>query len=198
MFTRDSLMYGNSNQEFDISGNQSIQTFDGSNPGSLQGLDTFYYPRDNISDPGHPHQVRLDPTGDFIVAPDLGWNLLRIFKVDKNTAKLKEAGTVDTGIGPGEIKAGPRHGVFHKIDSTTYYYVITELSNELITYKVTYTADSMTFAQQFRTNTHGKEGALPPPKTEGSPKTAGAEIAISVSQGPYFSVTPKSLDGMSN
>lgn len=37
-----------------------------------------------------PHQAVLDPTGEFLVFPDLGADLLRVLKVDKATLGYTE------------------------------------------------------------------------------------------------------------
>lgn len=58
-------------------------------------------------DAPHPHEVFLDPTGSFLVSPDLGADLLRIFSIDDASGKLDECRDVNVTLG-----SGPRHGVF--------------------------------------------------------------------------------------
>ena len=58
-------------------------------------------------DAPHPHQVFLDPTGSFIVSPDLGADLLRVYSIDASTGKLHTCPSVNVTFG-----SGPRHGVF--------------------------------------------------------------------------------------
>jgi len=41
-----------------------------------------------------PHQALLDPTGEFIVLPDLGSDLLRVLMVDRQTLQVTD--TVST------------------------------------------------------------------------------------------------------
>jgi 6-phosphogluconolactonase (cycloisomerase 2 family) len=64
--------------------------------GGLKSLQTFMF---NLTAPGtnpsrqdapHPHEVILDPTGSFIVVPDLGADLVRVFSVDPKTSLLTE------------------------------------------------------------------------------------------------------------
>ena len=121
----------------------------------------------------HPrlHEVVLDPTGDFIVAPDLGADLIRIFKVeDKNTLALGNMTTVAT-----PDLSGPRHGGFAKVGSETYFYVATELSSQIIGWKVKYAGDSLDFGEAlFMIPTAGSGNKV----VEGG---KGAELAISVS-----------------
>ncbi|KAJ5590016.1 hypothetical protein N7450_003988 [Penicillium hetheringtonii] len=57
-------------------------------------------------DSPHPHSVFLDPTGSFIVSPDLGADLLRIYSID-STGDLTSCPPVNVTFG-----SGPRHGLF--------------------------------------------------------------------------------------
>ncbi|KAJ6113865.1 hypothetical protein N7523_007182 [Penicillium sp. IBT 18751x] len=58
-------------------------------------------------DSPHPHEVFLDPTGSFIVSPDLGADLLRIYSISASDGQLQECPAVNVTFG-----SGPRHGVF--------------------------------------------------------------------------------------
>ncbi|KAJ5414035.1 hypothetical protein N7509_000662 [Penicillium cosmopolitanum] len=58
-------------------------------------------------DSPHPHSVFLDPTGSFIVSPDLGADLLRIYSISSTTGKLTTCPPVNVTFG-----SGPRHGLF--------------------------------------------------------------------------------------
>ena len=58
-------------------------------------------------DAPHPHQVFLDPTGSFVVSPDLGADLLRVYAIDSGSDKLQQCPPVNITFG-----SGPRHGVF--------------------------------------------------------------------------------------
>ena len=49
----------------------------------------------------------MDPTGSFVVSPDLGADLLRIYSIDGESGKLHECPSVNITFG-----FGPRHGVF--------------------------------------------------------------------------------------
>ncbi|KAJ5739940.1 hypothetical protein N7533_012724 [Penicillium manginii] len=58
-------------------------------------------------DSPHPHSVFLDPTGSFILSPDLGADLLRIYSIS-STGKLTTCPPpVNVTFG-----SGPRHGLF--------------------------------------------------------------------------------------
>jgi 6-phosphogluconolactonase (cycloisomerase 2 family) len=58
-------------------------------------------------DSPHPHEVFLDPTGSFVVSPDLGADLLRVYSIDSGSGKLQQCPPVNITFG-----SGPRHGVF--------------------------------------------------------------------------------------
>lgn len=84
-------------------------------------------------DKPHPHSVFSDPTGKFIIAPDLGADLLRVFLVDATTGGLTACPAAATG--PGD---GPRHGVFWLSPSgTTKLFIVNELGNSVSVWDVT-------------------------------------------------------------
>jgi len=58
-------------------------------------------------DSPHPHEVFLDPTGSFLISPDLGADLLRIYSISASDGHLQECPAVNVTFG-----SGPRHGVF--------------------------------------------------------------------------------------
>src|SRR3569833_2379420 len=78
-------------------------------------------PRADRQDRPHPHSATADPTGMFLIAPDLGADLIRIFSIDSTSGQLTactagEAGRAD----------GPRHGAFRtpkagSTEGTTQY-----------------------------------------------------------------------------
>ncbi|KAI2603612.1 putative isomerase YbhE [Hypoxylon sp. NC1633] len=99
----------------------------------------------NMSEPGpnarqnapHPHATQLDPTGKYIIVPDLGADLVRIFSIDAATGNLTacEPGVAD----PGD---GPRHGAWWSPDSSSTtgqrLYTVNELSNSVSAWTVSY------------------------------------------------------------
>jgi len=104
-----------------------------------------------------PHQVILDPTGEFIAVPDLGSDYIRIFRVDKATLAYTalEPLVVDSG-------SGPRHATFVRVCDKTFLYVISELSNTITGYEVKYTnTNSLNFSRIFTVGTHGASEPVP-------------------------------------
>lgn len=122
-------------------------------------------------DAPHPHEALLDPTGSFIVVPDLGADLVRIFKIDATTSRITESTPLVTPAG-----AGPRHGAFLKTGENTYFFLVGELDNNVRSYKVTYGMDLMTLDEVF---TAGMYGDTPTPAG-----AAAAEAIVSVSYSP--------------
>lgn len=119
----------------------------------------------------HPHQVSLDPTGHFVLVPDLGADLVRVFHVDDRNLSLTEVEPLVATPG-----SGPRHVDFLVTpDGATYMYLIAELTNTITGYRVSYpTAQSMSFDRFFQCPTHGAGNVVP--------KGASAsEITVSVS-----------------
>jgi 6-phosphogluconolactonase (cycloisomerase 2 family) len=136
------------------------QTFQLSQPG----------PDPSRQDAPHPHEAILDPTGQFLLAPDLGADLVRIFKIEEGSLNWN---AVDPLIAaPG---SGPRHATFLVTENTTYMYLISELANTVTGYEVTYNSNStLGFTELFAINTHGEGGSVPN-------GTTAAEIVLSVS-----------------
>lgn len=86
-------------------------------------------------DAPHPHDVIIDPTNSYILTPDLGADLIRIFAIDtqRNDGTLIECEPHKTT--PGN---GPRHAVFNH----NVLYVTNELADSVSTYSVSYRGDS--------------------------------------------------------
>ncbi|PWY67917.1 putative isomerase YbhE [Aspergillus heteromorphus CBS 117.55] len=124
-------------------------------------------------DASHCHGVVVDPTGQFVLVPDLGADLVRIFRVNPYTGLLEPQEPLVAAPG-----SGPRHGVFWTPKGATsqtkdvLFYLTSELSNHLTGYKVTYpTNRTISFDEFYTSNTYG--GLTPP---NGSKV---AEVAIS-------------------
>lgn len=94
-------------------------------------------PRQNAP---HPHAAHVDPTGKFLLVPDLGADLIRIFSIDATSGQL-------TACPPGETEPGdgPRHGTFWapNEDSTDglMLYTVNELGNSVTSWTTTYPAE---------------------------------------------------------
>ncbi|KAH6710216.1 Lactonase, 7-bladed beta-propeller-domain-containing protein [Verticillium dahliae] len=117
----------------------------------------------------HPHQVAIDPTCRFLLVPDLGADLVRVYLIDPATLALHSIEPLVTAPG-----SGPRHVVFFESPTgVTYLYLVSELANTITSYAVWYSGnDEIRFDRVFQCPTHGAGNTVP----EGA---AAAEIAIS-------------------
>ncbi|KAK4236803.1 hypothetical protein C8A03DRAFT_35278 [Achaetomium macrosporum] len=118
----------------------------------------------------HPHEVHLDPTGKFILTPDLGADIVRVFKIDSNTGKLTACseGKADPGDGPRHIKFWKSAAGRQKA------YTLNELGNSVSAWDVTYPSDAsgclaLKKTQMLSTYAPGKKGG---------PTTKAAEIRV--------------------
>lgn len=129
-------------------------------------------PNPERQDAPHEHQAILDPTGQYVIVPDLGADLVRVFSHD-STGALTEQEPLEAKAG-----TGPRHAAFWTggpyYGDSTYFYLVGELSNTLTTFAVTYPPlGGISFTKVGETSTFGEA-----PQPAGA---AAAEIEISVS-----------------
>ncbi|KAK5952475.1 hypothetical protein OHC33_006518 [Knufia fluminis] len=105
----------------------------------------------------HEHEAIVDPTGRYILVPDLGADLVRVFSYD-HTLKLQE-------LDPLRVEAGdgPRHAAFYNPygvaceGCTTFMYVTNELASTVKGYAVTYEANGggLSFEEIYKSSTYG-------------------------------------------
>lgn len=109
-------------------------------------------------DAPHEHEAITDPTGQYLLVPDLGADLVRVFGIDANSLKLTE---LDPLHAPSA--SGPRHAAFWNPYNTacegctTYMYLATELAGTVIGYSVEYLPNhgGLNFTQVFESSTLG-------------------------------------------
>ncbi|KAL3419776.1 YkgB protein [Phlyctema vagabunda] len=151
----------------------SVTTYTIESSGDLKSLQNFTYaleapgPNPVRQDSPHPHQVIIDPTDSFILAPDLGADLVRIYSIDADSSELIESTSLEVPSG-----SGPRHAAFLTTKESTYLFLISELANEVTSYEVTYGENSLSFEEVFSNSTYGTIAPV---------GAASAEILISVS-----------------
>lgn len=98
----------------------------------------------------HVHQVVMDPTGKFMVAPDLGEDRVHVYRVQDSAAI---SAMPDITLPPG---SGPRHGVFHTVGKKTFFHLVSELANNVTSFKVSYNENSsISMSQIGQVNTFG-------------------------------------------
>lgn len=124
-------------------------------------------------DVAHPHEALLDPTGKFMLVPDLGADLIRIFSVDANSGALNACGS-----GKADPGDGPRHGKFFWTNASSaqpqVLYTLNELGNSVSSWSVAYPSGSggclsLTKLQTLSTYAPG---------TKGGPTTKAAELQV--------------------
>lgn len=90
-------------------------------------------PRPDRQDKPHPHAGFTDPSKDFMIVPDLGADLTRIFKINKQTGQLTACPAAASK--PGD---GPRHGEFLQTQGGLKYYSLNEVASSVGVYNVSY------------------------------------------------------------
>lgn len=78
----------------------------------------------------HPHSIILDTEGSYAVVPDLGNDLLMLYRPDSAKGVLTPAIIQAEPVTPG---SGPRHGVFHP--NGQFFYVTLELTSSVGAYR---------------------------------------------------------------
>lgn len=120
--------------------------------------------------PEQIHQAVLDPTGQYLVFPSLGADLVHVYSIDAATNLLTAHEPLKSTKG-----YGPRHAVFWTASptGTTYLFVVHELSNKIVSYKVDYLAQTagLNFTQVDEVSTYGNFSV--------PAKTFASEIALS-------------------
>ncbi|KAH8674608.1 Lactonase, 7-bladed beta-propeller-domain-containing protein [Tricladium varicosporioides] len=81
------------------------------------------------------HQVVIDPTKKFILMPDLGGDMIRVFAIPSHNTALTELAPLVTESG-----VGPRHAVFWRDADGCWFIMFNgELSQVVYSYKLHYT-----------------------------------------------------------
>lgn len=132
-------------------------------------------------DASHPHQVLLDPTGSFILVPDLGADIIRVNAIDKASGKLRTCPEI-----PFKAGSGPRHGVFWTGESgkkgETMLYTVSELGGNLTAFSVDYDhgKDGCPVFNEVQSMVPYKDGNLPKGATPSGIMLKGGLIYVSI------------------
>jgi 6-phosphogluconolactonase len=125
----------------------------------------------------HPHSAIFSPDGQYLFVSDLGLDIIRAYRINRDTGKLEVHG--DTTLHPG---AGPRHFTFHPNGQSAY--VINEVDSTI----TSFTYDSSTGTL----HTVDTVSTLP---NDFSGENTCAEIAISV-DGQYLYASNRGADNI--
>ncbi|KAJ5822976.1 Cytochrome cd1-nitrite reductase-like C-terminal heme d1 [Penicillium robsamsonii] len=162
-------------------------------------LQAFHF---NLTRPGkvaqqdspHPHEVFLDPTGSFIVSPDLGADLLRVYAIeDDRSGKLSECPSVNVTFG-----SGPRHGVFwtdgsdrsaglgsthsQKTEAVgeTMMYLANEIGGTMMVFDVSYPRSGCLSFEKTQTMVPYPGGVMPEGATPAAISRIGDDFYVSI------------------
>jgi hypothetical protein len=151
------IMVGNGT-DLDYSGTSLLTTFklplsSSSRPLQQITLTMSAHGPNSRQDAPHPHETVVDPTGAFVLVPDLGADLIRIYTIDPSSGKLTSCGSsVQT---PG---TGPRHAAFY---GNKTLFVANELANTVNRFSVEYTGGCITLTKEQSSNTMAGGKAAP-------------------------------------
>ena len=172
------MIYANKN-----SGGSALSTFTLPLQNNQNPLQTFPNKLPHPSpkpqqDASHPHQVLLDPTGSFILVPDLGADIIRVNAIDKASGKLRSCPEI-----PFKAGSGPRHGVFWtgEEDEETMLYTVSELGGNFIGFSVDYDGDDgCPVFNETQSIIPYKDGKLPEGATPSGIKIEGGFVYVSI------------------
>ncbi|XEV05938.1 hypothetical protein FSHL1_011225 [Fusarium sambucinum] len=155
-------------------GGSAFTTWDIRDPSNITSVQVQEYsllkpgPDPSRQEASHPHAAVLDPTKRFLLVPDLGADLIRVYGVDEDES-LALSKLDPLVVAPG---SGPRHLTFVVKETKTFMYLVTELANTVVGYEVVYGGGFIVFKEVWSSGIHGKGNDIP----RGA---AAAEIAVS-------------------
>lgn len=160
----------------------ALVTYNISSTGHLAQLQLFTYtlsapgPVPDRQDAPHPHEVVLDPTGQYLLVNDLGADLVRVYAID--------SGSLLTALPPLKVApgSGPRHGAFSHdpIAGKYIYYLAAEIASTVTAYRVSYLPNDAGLSfEKIGVYSSLSPGQPIPPTTTGESTGVAAEIAVS-------------------
>lgn len=133
-------------------------------------------------DAPHPHQVILDPTGSFLLVPDLGADQVRVYAIDHHSGRLKACPSLNFTAG-----SGPRHGLFWKSKpshfteaSGTMLYTVSELGGHFNAFSVSYLSSGCLAFWETQSFEPYPGGHLPAGATLAELRMAGTSLYASI------------------
>lgn len=104
-------------------------------------------------DKPHAHMIEADPSGEFVLASDLGLDRIYIYKFDAEKGKLTANQQAFVSLPPGD---GPRHFAFHP--NRRWFYSIQEESSTLVKFDWDADKGTLTARQTLSSLPAGFEG----------------------------------------
>ncbi|CUS12916.1 unnamed protein product [Tuber aestivum] len=153
-----------------------VDTFAADGSGGLTHSQKFAYTLDkpgpvpDRQEGAHPHQAIMDPTGEYVIVPDLGADRVRVYCANSSTT-INELESIKTPDG-----FGPRHAIFYPVGNpkATHMFVVGELANEIMTFKISYAHGQLKAENIAAVSTFGTQSV-----PTGPPAPTAAEIALS-------------------
>lgn len=142
-------------------------------------------------DSPHPHESLLDPTGDFILVPDLATDSLIV--IDTTDFEIQNR------IAVSPAGNGPRHGSFFPLGSdepATHFFLASEIASLVKVFEVTYTSDNLTLNEIQSISTFGED--FPP--ANATTASAGELVIDAANKNLYVSnrLTGNATDSISH
>lgn len=142
-------------------------------------------------DSPHPHEILLDPTGAFFVAPDLGTDSLLV--IDSNEFEIVNR------IDVAPAGNGPRHGSFFPLgaDKATHFFLACEIASLVKVFSLDYTEDgNLNFTEVQSLSTFGED--FPP--ADATTASAGELVIDQAGKNLYVSnrLTGNATDSVSH
>ncbi|RHZ43936.1 lactonase family protein [Aspergillus thermomutatus] len=154
---------------------------------------------DPQQDSSHPHQIILDPTGSFILVPDLGADEVRVYAIDKPSGQLNTCPSLNYTAG-----SGPRHGLFWsshqphrhglrvqnsaaKRAPQTMLYTVSELGHHFNAFAVSYLPSGCLGFRETQAFVPYPGGELPEGATLAELQHAGSNLYASIRSDHAFS-----------
>jgi 6-phosphogluconolactonase (cycloisomerase 2 family) len=131
----------------------------------------------------HPHAVIFDPSFNYVIVPDKGFDCTFVFHFDAESGRIEPTAQGPVASRPG---AAPRHCIFHP--SLPILYVNNELDSTVTAYQWNAANGALTEAQIVSTLPQGHEG---PQGHQG--KNTTAEIAVAA-DGRFLYVSNRGRD----
>ncbi|CAG8893092.1 unnamed protein product [Penicillium egyptiacum] len=168
-------------------GGSALSTFALPLSSDKEALQVFRY---QMSQPGikpqqdapHPHQVILDPTGDFLLVPDLGADQVRVYAIDQHSGRLNVCPSLNYTAG-----SGPRHGLFWKSNSldsaqtpVTMLYTVSELGGHFNALLVSYLSSGCLGFRETQSFVPYPGGQLPTGAVPAELAMAGTSLYVSI------------------
>lgn len=97
-------------------------------------------------DGSHPHAAVFGPGGEYAYVPDLGANVIWVFRFDAQTGELQLLEEATVPVSP---EAGPRHLVFHP--EGNYAYLSNELNNTVSVFALSEDGFNLELLQELST-----------------------------------------------